>query len=186
MKKKPKKNWIGQGAALVASAAAPAGAARLPPRPAAARAGSTSPAAGSGLAGLGSAAHHRRRSSGPPPPLQVTASGRAKEADRDRGGRARHRCRRVWREPWPARRWREQGPRRGLRRLRASGAEERKGSRRTALDPAMGKDERRRRWEKGDRGRKRAGEEEGESREWVNACGERRQWGPPCVLVEKN
>ena len=91
----------------------------------------------------------------PPPAPQLraattgaAASGRAKEAGRDRGGRARHCCRRVWREPWPARRWREQGPRRGLRCLRASGEEERKGSRRTALDPAMGKDERRRRWGK--------------------------------------
>ena len=35
---KNKKNWIWAGAALVASAAAPAGAPRLPPRPAAARA----------------------------------------------------------------------------------------------------------------------------------------------------
>ena len=83
--KKNKKNWIGQGAALVASAAAPAGAARLPPRPAAARAAGQGgsereppPPPGPGRRGA-------RRRKGPPPPLQVTALGRAKEAGIEEG-----------------------------------------------------------------------------------------------------
>ena len=155
----------------MASAAAPAGAARLPPRPAAARAGSTSPAAGSGLAGLGSAAHHRRRSSGPPPPAPQLRAEQRRQAGIEEGVPAT-----VADVCGGSRGQRADGGSKGrggvcaasgrAARRRGRGAAAPRWIRRWGRTSGAGD------WEKGDRGRKRAGEEEGESREWGMRWGE--------------